>query len=163
MKLPQIFKKDDAVSPVIGVILMVAITVILAAVIAAFVFGLGSPETAPQASVKGSTDVLGTDDDSVVKVEHQGGDAITITSANTKVTVDGEAIDYYETTAADKFEAGESLYIVNNSGAFTIGNATTAATNATAGSGFASAGETVNIKFIDVPTQQLIADFDVRF
>ena len=31
---------EDAVSPVIGVILMVAITVILAAVIAAFVFGL---------------------------------------------------------------------------------------------------------------------------
>jgi archaeal flagellin N-terminal-like domain len=34
------YKKDDAVSPVIGVILMVAITVILAAVIAAFVFGM---------------------------------------------------------------------------------------------------------------------------
>jgi len=34
--------KNDAVSPVIGVILMVAITVILAAVIAAFVFGLAS-------------------------------------------------------------------------------------------------------------------------
>jgi flagellin-like protein len=33
---------EDAVSPVIGVILMVAITVILAAVIAAFVFGMGS-------------------------------------------------------------------------------------------------------------------------
>jgi flagellin-like protein len=33
-------KKEDAVSPVIGVILMVAITVILAAVIAAFVFGM---------------------------------------------------------------------------------------------------------------------------
>lgn len=33
-------KNDDAVSPVIGVILMVAITVILAAVIAAFVFGM---------------------------------------------------------------------------------------------------------------------------
>lgn len=33
-------RNDDAVSPVIGVILMVAITVILAAVIAAFVFGL---------------------------------------------------------------------------------------------------------------------------
>jgi flagellin-like protein len=32
-------KNDEAVSPVIGVILMVAITVILAAVIAAFVFG----------------------------------------------------------------------------------------------------------------------------
>jgi flagellin-like protein len=32
--------EEDAVSPVIGVILMVAITVILAAVIAAFVFGM---------------------------------------------------------------------------------------------------------------------------
>ena len=35
-------KNDEAVSAVIGVILMVAITVILAAVIAAFVFGMGS-------------------------------------------------------------------------------------------------------------------------
>lgn len=33
-------KSEEAVSPVIGVILMVAITVILAAVIAAFVFGM---------------------------------------------------------------------------------------------------------------------------
>lgn len=33
-------QKEEAVSPVIGVILMVAITVILAAVIAAFVFGM---------------------------------------------------------------------------------------------------------------------------
>lgn len=36
------FLRDrDAVSPVVGVILMVAITVVLAAIIAAFVFGLG--------------------------------------------------------------------------------------------------------------------------
>ena len=33
-------RNEDAVSPVIGVILMVAVTVILAAVIAAFVFGM---------------------------------------------------------------------------------------------------------------------------
>ena len=33
-------KNDEAVSPVIGVILMVAITVILAAVIAMYVFGM---------------------------------------------------------------------------------------------------------------------------
>ncbi len=38
----KISKNNDAVSPVIGVILMVAITVILAAVIAAYVFGVGS-------------------------------------------------------------------------------------------------------------------------
>jgi len=42
MKFKQLLTDDDAVSPVIGVILMVAITVILAAVIASFVLGLGS-------------------------------------------------------------------------------------------------------------------------
>ena len=40
MKMAFTKKNEDAVSPVIGVILMVAITVILAAVIAAFVFGM---------------------------------------------------------------------------------------------------------------------------
>lgn len=38
-------KNEDAVSPVIGVILMVSITVILAAVIAAFVFGMSGQIT----------------------------------------------------------------------------------------------------------------------
>jgi len=63
------FKKDEkAVSPVIGVILMVAITVILAAVIASFVFGMGS-------SVKKTYTVSATasqESDSIV-VTYQGG------------------------------------------------------------------------------------------
>jgi len=41
-------KEEDAVSPVIGVILMVAITVILAAVIAAFVFGMAGNIVKPR-------------------------------------------------------------------------------------------------------------------
>lgn len=41
MQLTNLFADDRAVSPVIGVILMVAITVILAAVIGTFVLGLG--------------------------------------------------------------------------------------------------------------------------
>ncbi len=48
------FKKNDehAVSPVIGVILMVAITVILAAVVAVFGFGFGDPDQkGPVASI----------------------------------------------------------------------------------------------------------------
>ena len=36
------YKTEEAVSPIIGVILMVSITVILAAVVGAFVFGMGS-------------------------------------------------------------------------------------------------------------------------
>ncbi|NLA31202.1 MAG: type IV pilin, partial [Methanomicrobiales archaeon] len=42
MNMIKLRENEEAVSPVIGVILMVAITVILAAVIAAFVFGMGS-------------------------------------------------------------------------------------------------------------------------
>jgi len=41
MELKSLIHDDEGVSPVIGVILMVAITVILAAVIASFVIGLG--------------------------------------------------------------------------------------------------------------------------
>jgi len=51
MQIKHLMQDDDAVSPVIGVILMVAITVILAAVIASFVLGLGdqASNTTPQA------------------------------------------------------------------------------------------------------------------
>ena len=46
MRLNRKFREDEkAVSPVIGVILMVAIVVILAAMVATFVFGLGMPPT----------------------------------------------------------------------------------------------------------------------
>ena len=53
MNIKNLFNTDDgrAVSPVIGVILMVAITVILAAVIGAFVIGIGEDqEVQPTAS-----------------------------------------------------------------------------------------------------------------
>jgi len=52
MQFRNLLDDDTGVSPVIGVILMVAITVILAAVIATFVLGLGDQvsTTSPQAS-----------------------------------------------------------------------------------------------------------------
>jgi len=52
MNFNALFDDDRAVSPVIGVILMVAITVILAAVIGSFVLGLGNSvqQTAPNAN-----------------------------------------------------------------------------------------------------------------
>ncbi|WP_254280224.1 type IV pilin [Haloarcula marina] len=77
MDLKQLIHDDDAVSPVIGVILMVAITVILAAVIASFVLGLGdqAQQTTPQASFAFDyeTDAApyGT-----LTVTHDGGDTI---------------------------------------------------------------------------------------
>jgi flagellin-like protein len=62
------FKNEEAVSPVIGVILMVAITVILAAVIAAFVFGM----TGNVATTKTVAATMQISEDSIV-VTYQGG------------------------------------------------------------------------------------------
>jgi len=58
-RIKELFTGEDrAVSPVIGVILMVAITVILAAVIATFVIGLGdsTDDVSPTISFEGATE-----------------------------------------------------------------------------------------------------------
>jgi len=78
MELKQLFTDDDAVSPVIGVILMVAITVILAAVIATFVLGLGDQvsNTAPQASFGFDWDGESGGNPADLTITHDGGDSI---------------------------------------------------------------------------------------
>jgi len=77
-------KNEDAVSPVIGVILMVAITVILAAVIAAFVFGMAgniqkTKVVATTVTQQGSTIIVtyqgGQDNADVVSVQARLNDA----------------------------------------------------------------------------------------
>jgi len=75
MNIKDLFTEDRGVSPVIGVILMVAITVILAAVIGAFVLGLGdqASSTAPQASI--NIDSVNDGDNEIV-LRHGGGDTI---------------------------------------------------------------------------------------
>lgn len=78
MQLKHLFTEDRAVSPVIGVILMVAITVILAAVIGTFVLGLGDQvgNTAPQASF--GFDYNGT----ALTVTHESGTSIDAAQVN---------------------------------------------------------------------------------
>ena len=79
MQVRKLLEDDDAVSPVIGVILMVAITVILAAVIASFVLGLGgSQQQTPTASFgwdyQNNTTI--SNGNGFVTVSHEGGDTI---------------------------------------------------------------------------------------
>jgi archaeal type IV pilus assembly protein PilA len=72
-------KNDEAVSPVIGVILMVAITVILAAVIAAFVFGMAGNIT--KTKVVAMT-VQKTSTSQITVMNRGGQDASSLSSAN---------------------------------------------------------------------------------
>ena len=82
MQISTLLSDEDAVSPVIGVILMVAITVILAAVIGTFVLGLGDQVSnrAPQASF-----TFDYNPDALT-VTHDGGDSI----ASNQVLVTGD-------------------------------------------------------------------------
>ena len=88
MKPSNLFKTDDrAVSPVIGVILMVAITVILAAVIGTFVLGLGDSLGDNQPTAQLSVDIDYENDN--ISVEHNGGDAIAADELSVIVNHDG--------------------------------------------------------------------------
>jgi len=109
-KLKELFGETGdgrAVSPVIGVILMVAITVILAAVIGTFVLGLGdSVESAPQASF--DFDYDGND----VTIKHRGGD--NIDPDNIEINAGSDTIDSDDSAISDlgsTFGAGDTVTV----------------------------------------------------
>ncbi|WP_424009415.1 type IV pilin [Haloferax denitrificans] len=126
MQIKTMFTESRAVSPVIGVILMVAITVILAAVIGTFVLGLGDQvgDTAPQVSF--AFDHNSSNGDLVIT--HESGasiDPARVTIAG-PIDEDGDAWDEIDTTATeisagssvtvgatgDSFESGETVRVV---------------------------------------------------
>ena len=96
-------------SPVIGVILMVAITVILAAVIGTFVLGLGDQlgDTAPQA-----TFTIDGNDTTTINVTKTGGQSLE--SADLVLSVDGERVT--ESIGSDTWETGERKQIAKDGG-----------------------------------------------
>ena len=108
-KLKTQFDADDrAVSPVIGVILMVAITVILAAVIASMTLGLGdSAQTAPQA--KFDFEQSGTGASATVTVTHASG--ASIDPARVTVIADGDNAFTGSVGADGKISAGDSITV----------------------------------------------------
>ena len=121
MQFTQLFDDDRAVSPVIGVILMVAITVILAAVIGTFVLGMSDQmgDNTPRAS-------FGFDYDSTagnVTVTHESGAAIT--SGNLKVSAPSGDLTWHDygsndvAAAADKVSSGDFV-VISASGGDTV-------------------------------------------
>src|SRR5512145_362343 len=84
-------KNEEAVSPVIGVILMVAITVILAAVIAAFVFGMAGNIT----KTKTVAVTVQRTSTSTVAVTNNGGQDV---AALTSIVISGDGTGFLSTT-----------------------------------------------------------------
>ena len=156
MDLKKLFKNNDAVSPVIGVILMVAITVILAAAIGSSVFSNAPAKSAPQANIGITANAAATAiAPASVKLEHLGGDPIHFEdSTGTKVTASLNGVQSIEisTTGLGNMSVGDVKILPLTSDG---------AKNAF-GKGPGS-GDTVTIKIIDSKANQFISNKDIRF
>ena len=107
MNLKNLFTEERAVSPVIGVILMVAITVILAAVVGSFVLGLAGDvsENPPTVQIDFSYD-SGTDS---VTLTHDGGSSFSDDSV--RLTGPGNIDESLEGWGNGQVRAGDSVTI----------------------------------------------------
>ena len=132
MQFKQLLADDDAVSPVIGVILMVAITVILAAVIGTFVLGLGEQvqDTSPNTQFNFDYTAGNANDDSfstgsgngdgLLEMSHTSGQSID--AARLKIVGSTPANEPEELTNStnwsdgDQVSAGDSFSVRVNSG-----------------------------------------------
>jgi len=136
MNVRELIADDDAVSPVIGVILMVAITVILAAVIGTFVLGLGDQvqQNAPQASFTfdlteddstsgnydcedGSSLADSNSNNDRLTITHDGGDKIDAPRLDAKDD-DGSSVAFEAScspfASTDSISAGDTINIETN-------------------------------------------------
>jgi|AntRauTorcE11898_2_1112593.scaffolds.fasta_scaffold02922_2 FlaG/FlaF family flagellin (archaellin) len=142
MNIQSIFFEDDAVSSAIGVVLMIAVTVILAAAVGTFALGLAEESTkqTPSASVEVEWGTVG-DDDTVditilggnavesrfVTVVHQDGTELWTDSGMTGVTIydgktwsgskiqSGDTLGLQETSGS-VFQSGDSIKVIWNNG-----------------------------------------------
>jgi flagellin-like protein len=135
MDIKNLLQDESAVSPVIGVILMVAITVILAAVIGTFVLGLGDQvqTTAPQASF--TFDFIDDSSTDKLTITHDGGDSIEAARLNV--------------TASTSFSHNSSVG-TGSWAASPYGSQKSSYNFADIGTGQASAGTSFNIGNVDL-------------
>ena len=110
--LKKFLREEKGVSPVIGVILMVAVTVIMGAVVAGFVFGyLGTNTQAPNIAISVIDDP--TDSNSIL-IKHSGGDSIDANGWKCSITVNKESTTNFRRqtdTGAKAFSPGTVLHV----------------------------------------------------
>jgi len=165
MDFKKLFRKDDkAVSPVIGVILMVAITVILAAAIGSSVFGMGPAQSAPQVNLNikpaGPIDSTGL---ASITIEHLGGDPVNFGTESIKIMASANG------GTAEQIYPGNSPFTMNVGDIqkldLKINNPTKTALQKTVSGTKTNlvSGDVVNLRFIDINSGQIFLDKDIAF
>jgi flagellin-like protein len=153
MQLKQLFSEEDAVSPVIGVILMVAITVILAAVIGTFVLGLGeNVQSAPQATLQLQED---TGTNNVFDIRHGGGDPIDYNEF--EVVIEGSTGSEGTYTFIDSLSSGAE-YTSDDDATLNVG-----ATDQIKLGGTGTGGTTeVTVTLVHTPSDNIVLEQDIE-
>ena len=111
MKFKNLINDDEAVSPVIGVILMVAITVILAAVIGTFVLGLGDQVRQTSPNSQFTFDYESSSNE--LTITHDGGDSVN--NDQIRIIADDGTPDEYWGTSGSKITAGSNKVVTVDS------------------------------------------------
>lgn len=128
IELRSLYRADDAVSSVLGVVLMVAVTIILAAVIGTFVLGIGSDltESSPQTSWEFSDNPNASTGS--VTIVHGGGDDVDVSTL--EITIGGETAfengdeqnEFDVTDESGSLTTGDHIHIEGNSSAIESGD-----------------------------------------
>lgn len=146
-------KNTDAVSPVIGVILMVAITVILAAVISVFVFGLGDDsQTTPVAAIVVMNNPDTPEPD--VKIVHKGGDRLIGAGWKISIVPVGQPTEFIAASSTSEFTVGEQFSAFNT----TTNGASNLTDRGFDGGVPLERGLKYDVKFIEYPSEALMYD-----
>lgn len=134
---------------------MVAITVILAAVIAAFVFGMGTPAKAPQASLIISSASSTTRN---ITMNHNGGDAIDLNKVKAIIEqgTNRDTIGQLNAAGSQIIYAGDKLVIQENGVQPVVAVNNLNVTSPTVTTGFILATGLVTVSFYDTTSSQLI-------
>lgn len=158
--------EDRAVSPVIGVILMVAITVILAAVIGTFVLDIGQDagQTAPQASLQLST----THSSNQTAVEHRGGEGLVASDTRVRIENSTTGSLTFSTSHSAVLSVGDSFTIETaEPGQPSVDNASltgwgSAVFSVDSGAAFQiNSGDQITVTVIDTQSQRVIFETTV--
>lgn len=140
-------KNEDAVSPVIGVILMVVITVIIAAILAVFAFGIGGPAKAPEAQLRFVATINASNASNTnITVTNSGGDSLILKNERISATFAANGNSVLDPITMDLWVTypSNASYLAPGR---TVGGHTVGTTNI---------GDIIEIIVLDVPTGQMV-------
>ena len=140
---------------------MVAITVILAAVIAAFVFGIGgTQEKAPTSSIVVANNADTAEAD--YKITHKGGDSMKGGDYKLSVVAIGAAPQYVTSTTGSDFTVGHQMDVndLTTPCATAANNCTVTNTSFSQTVGFSnlSTGVKYDVKLVHIPSNAIMVD-----